>query len=486
MTFQPLLTLAELRAAEQQSLRLLPPGALMERAGSAAAAWILAHFPGRGEVRVLAGPGNNGGDGWVTAHALRRAGVEVRVLCADGPAPLPPDADRARQRYCGEGGPVLHAWPEDGAPRLIVDALFGIGRLRPLQPPHATWIARCNAADCPVVALDVPSGLDAGSGIAQSPTVRATHTLTFIAGKAGLYTGDGPDHCGTISVLGLEVPAAGSGALLAESPLLSQWPRRRRNTHKGQFGAVGVLGGAPGFAGAAMLAAEAALQCGAGRVWLAALDPALGSQAVLRCPELMTLDPATLLSWPPLTTLVAGPGLGQSGAAIALLEQALTLPSALVLDADALTLLGSRPEWARRLRQRTAPTLLTPHPGEARRLLPELPEDRVTAALALARHYGSLVVLKGCGSVVAEPESGRWWINPTGNAGLSAPGMGDVLAGALGALLAQGLNPLTALQLAVHAHGAAAEDCAVQGQGPIGLSAREVTVALRRRLNRHL
>ncbi|MDE2342207.1 MAG: NAD(P)H-hydrate dehydratase [Betaproteobacteria bacterium] len=482
----PLRTLSDIRAAERLALDALPEHALMQRAGASAAAWIAMRFPASGPVWVLAGPGNNGGDGWVAAQALAAEGYDVQVLCADPQAPLPADASWARQRCRQAGIACVCAWPA-GAPGLIVDALFGIGLARPPSTPYDDWIRRSNAAGCPVVSLDVPSGLNGGSGVAFEPTVRATHTLTFLTGKPGLHTADGPDHSGLVTVLDLGVPVPGHGALLEPADFAGLWPRRHRNTHKGQFGAVGVLGGSPGMAGAALLAAEAALRCGAGRVWLAPLDPALGAaQVALRCPELMGATPDALLAQPALTALVIGPGLGQSPQAAALLEKALSLPCALVLDADALNLVGAHPEWAERVRARNAPTLLTPHPAEARRLLPETAGmDRVQAALALASRYRSLVVLKGCGSVLAEPED-RWWINASGNAGLSAPGMGDVLAGALGALLGQGLSPLSALQLAVHAHGAAADACVAAGRGPVGLTATEVADALRQQLNSRL
>ncbi|MDE1942070.1 MAG: NAD(P)H-hydrate dehydratase [Betaproteobacteria bacterium] len=482
----PLRTLSDIRAAERLALDALPEHALMQRAGESAAAWIASHFPASGPVWVLAGPGNNGGDGWVVAQALAAAGYPVQVLCAEPPAALPADAAWARQRCQQAGIACVSVWPRD-TPGLIVDALFGIGIARAPAAPYDDWIRRSNEAGCPVVSLDVPSGLHGGSGVAFEPTVCATHTLTFLAGKPGLHTADGPDHSGIVTVLELGVPVPGHGALLEPADFADLWPRRRRNTHKGQFGAVGVLGGSPGMAGAALLAAEAALRCGAGRVWLASLDPALSpAQAALRCPELMGATAEALLELPALTALVIGPGLGQSPRAAALLEQALSLPCALVLDADALNLLAARSEWLERVQGRHAPTLLTPHPAEARRLLPETAGmDRVSAALALASRYRSLVVLKGCGSVLAEPD-GRWWINASGNAGLSAPGMGDVLAGALGALLGQGLSPLSALQLAVHAHGAAADACVAAGRGPVGLTATEVTDALRQQLNSRL
>ena len=479
-----LLTLDEIRAAESQALLTQPPFTLMTRAGSTAAVWIRAHFPVPGRVLVLAGPGNNGGDGWVVARELLRCGYPTTVACTGDPGRLPADAARARQEYLDAGGPTAADWQEAPAPLLVVDALFGIGLNRPPEGRYAEWIARTATMRCPVIALDIPSGLHGDTGMAQGSTIRASHTLTFIAAKAGLYTADGPDFCGTISVLDLGVPTRGSGALLIGPTLLRNWPQRPRNTHKGQFGAVGVLGGARGMTGAALLAASAALKCGAGRVWLAPLDEALSAALVaLHQPELMVATPRQLLQERRLTTLVAGPGLGQSTEAVALLAEAAALPCKLVLDADALNLLAAHPDLASRVARRSAPTLLTPHPAEACRLMGEAAiTHRVRAALALAQRYQALVVLKGCGSIIATPQ-GQWWINPSGNAGLSAAGMGDVLAGTLGALTDQGLSPLQALQCAVYAHGAAADLCLSRGQGPLGLTASEVTEALRQVLN---
>ena len=479
-----ILTLDEIRAAESLAFQKQAPYTLMHCAGNAAASWIRERFPVPGPVLVLAGPGNNGGDGWVVARELLHCGYTPIVVFTGDPQRLPGDAARARREYLEAGGPVAADWQVLPTPLLVVDAIFGIGLNRPPEGRHAEWIARTAALHCPVVALDIPSGLHGDSGRAQGPTIRASHTLTFIAAKAGLYTADGPDHCGAITVLDLGVPAPGSGALLDGPAILRARPARARNTHKGQFGAVGILGGAQGTAGAALLAAVAALKCGAGRVWLAPLDEALSAALIaLHHPELMVHGPQALLHEARLTTLVVGPGLGQSTEAAQLLAAALSLPIKLVLDADALNLVAAHPDLAVRMVQRTAPTLLTPHPAEACRLMGEAAlTNRVRTALALARRYQALVVLKGCGSIIATPQ-GQWWINSSGNAGLSAPGMGDVLAGALGALMDQGLSPLQALQCAVHAHGAAADHCLDRGLGPLGLTASEVIDALREVLN---
>ncbi|MDE2259222.1 MAG: NAD(P)H-hydrate dehydratase [Betaproteobacteria bacterium] len=479
-----LLTLDEIRAAEHQASITLAPHALMERAGNAAAAWITAHYPPPRPVIVLTGPGNNGGDGWVVARQLLRSGFSTTVITTGHLDPLPEDAALARRHYLETGGPIATHWSPQQNPLLIVDALFGIGLNRAPEGRYAKWIALLDEVRCPIISLDIPSGLNGDTGLAPGLAIHASHTLTFIAAKAGLYTADGPDHCGIITVLDLHIPAHGSGMLLAGLELIRAWPQRRRNTHKGQFGSVGILGGARGMTGAALLAACAALKCGAGRVWLATLDETPAAQlATLRQPELMAATPQELLRNDLLTTLVVGPGMGHSEQATTLLAQALALPCKLILDADALNLISTHPDLVHQVNRRTAPTILTPHPAEALRLLDGLiNSNRVQTAITLAQRYQSLVVLKGGGSVIANPQ-GNWWINVTGNAGLSAAGMGDVLAGAIGALAGQGLSPLQALQCAVYAHGAAADHCVARGMGPVGLTASEVTNALRQVLN---
>ncbi len=479
-----LLTLDEIRAAERKAFAALEPHALMERAGNAAATWITAHYPPPGQVIVLTGPGNNGGDGWVVARQLLRSGFSTTVITTGHLDHLPEDAALARQSYLETGGLVATHWSAEQDPLLIVDALFGIGLNRAPEGHYAEWIALLGKVHCPIISLDIPSGLNGDTGSTYGPAVNATHTLTFIAAKAGLYTADGRDHCGIITILDLDIPAHGSGRLLAGLELIRSWPARRHNTHKGQFGSVGILGGAPGMTGGALLAAVAALKCGAGRVWLATLDKTPAAQlALLRQPELMTATPQELLRNDQLTSLVAGPGLGQSEQVTNLLAQVLPLSCNLILDADALNLISTHPDLAHQVTRRTAPTILTPHPAEARRLLDGMNNpNRVQTAITLAQRYQSLVVLKGSGSVIANPQ-GNWWINPTGNAGLSAAGMGDVLAGAIGALTGQGLSPLQALQCAVYAHGAAADHCVARGVGPVGLTASEVTNALRQVLN---
>ncbi len=468
----------DLRAIETRHAAAKP--ALMDRAGQAAARFVKDRF-GAGRVLVCAGPGNNGGDGLVMAGELARAGIPVSILFDADAARLPHDAAAAYQACRVTSADFCGAVPT-GKFALVVDALFGIGLTRPIGGAYAALIARINAFPGPVLALDIPSGLDGDSGRVLGIAVRATHTLSFIGGKAGLYTLDGPDHCGEVSVadLGLRLNTF-AGALLDVNDYRDCLKSRRRNSHKGSYGSLAVIGGARGMSGAALLAARAGLKLGAGRVFVGLLET-LAVDPVQ--PELMlrNADEALALA----TAAVVGPGLGGSDVAIELLRRSTSAEFPVLFDADALNLLAAHPVLARQIARRTAPTLITPHPSEAARLLATSTEavqaDRVASALELARRFKAHVALKGCGTIVAHPD-GRWRINTSGNPGLASAGSGDVLAGMAGALLAQAWPADAALAAAVHLHGAAADALVAAGDGPIGITAGELISVARTRLN---
>lgn len=483
MTALPLLPTAAVREVEGAHATAQPP--LMERAGKALADMAQRVVGARaGCVLILAGPGNNGGDGFVMARHLLAAGREVRVVCATSPERMPEDARRAYAAWMSAGGQVVQdflgsAWV------LAVDAIFGIGLKRPPEGRYADWIARLNALACPVLAVDVPSGLDADTGKVHGTAVRATHTLSFIAHKPGLFTLDGPDHAGECELdpLGLLSGHAEAGAVLARAHFADVLQARARNTHKGNFGQAGVIGGAPTMAGAALLSARAALHLGAGRVYVGLLD-AQALAVDLVQPELMLRAAGDLHLM--CNALAIGPGLGTSEAALLHLRRASGFPGALVLDADALNLLAATPSLQPAFSQRDAPVVLTPHPAEAARLLQcstaDVQADRVAMCKALARRYRADVVLKGAGSVIVLRD-GRWFINATGNAGLASAGTGDVLTGFILALLAAGHAPGESLLAAVHLHGAAADQLLADGVGPIGLTAGELIPAARKIFN---
>ena len=498
---------------------------LMARAGEAAARWAedLRTDDAR-PVLVLAGPGNNGGDAFVCATRLRQADVAVVVVSRADPARLSPEASAARQGWLDAGGAIADDIPANTpntagpAWGLIVDGLFGIGLARDLGAPYAGWSAevqRLAARDrCPVLALDVPSGLDADTGRAWGGALRATHTLTFLADKPGLHTADGPDLAGEVRVADLGVAPAGDalapasahdlppGRLLAPADFTPWITPRDKNSHKGRHGNAGILGGAPGMVGAALLAGRAALFLGAGRTLVGVVDPQ-GPALDPAYPELMLRRGAALLG-EPLSALAVGPGLGQSDDARAALASALALTIPLVLDADALNLIAQDGNLARRTTARAdggaaTATIITPHPAEAARLLATtaaaVQADRIAAARTLAARFKAHVALKGCGTVLAHPPGAdradapgglptTWAINPSGNPGMSTAGMGDVLTGIVTALLAQGWPPGPAVEAAVHLHGAAADALVAAGTGPVGLTAGETILAARALLNR--
>lgn len=488
-TFAPLYPSAAIRELETRARQSAEPGqpGLMEHAGLAAAE-LARRLAGDGKrILVLAGPGNNGGDALVVARHLKSWWYDVTVVFAGEAAKLPPDAASAWDAWCAAGGSAIADIPQTGRWDFVIDGLFGIGLARNLAGRYLEWVRHINRLKLPTLALDVPSGLDADTGQLFGAAVRATHTLTFIAGKPGLLTANGGDYCGQIHVADLGLDAA---ALLAppgwllDAGVAVALPRRPRNSHKGLSGSVAILGGADSMAGAAILAGRAALKCGAGLVYVAALGETLPYDPLQ--PELMICTPPQLCDTEKIGCLVVGPGLGQSAQAMEHLGWALGAKIPLVLDADALNLIAANIELQSRLQQRGDDTLLTPHPAEAGRLLGtdshDVQHDRVGAALRLAERFRSLVVLKGAGSIIAFPD-GRWFVNPTGNPGLSSAGMGDVLAGMIGAFIAQRCTGAKALLLAVYLHGAAADRLVSSGCGPIGLSASEIIETARNLLN---
>lgn len=477
---QPVCSTAGIRAVEAAVLSVEPPPPLMERAGLAAARIARQMLGAGNRILVVAGPGNNGGDAFVAARHLRQWWHEVTVIFAGTAERLSAEARAALDEWRAAGGAMSLEWPGDGRFDLVLDGLFGIGLERPLEGRSAELVARINAAGAPVLALDVPSGLHADSGRVLGTAVRATRTATFITLKPGLLTLDGPDHAGVIDVCPLDLdPAAlpGSPGRVIDGRLVpAVLPRRPRNSHKGTFGDVGIIGGAQGMTGAALLAGRAALKLGAGRVVVGFLGPDAPSVDPAQ-PELMLRKAQDIASMPDLSVAVLGPGLGQSSPAVELAAHCLQRDLPVVVDADALNLAAAHTALAELLRKRPAESILTPHPAEAGRLLgrttADVQADRVAAAVALAQRYRAAVVLKGAGSICAAPD-GRWFVNTSGNPGMASAGMGDVLAGIVGALVAQGVAALPALLSGVHLHGLAADHLAQAAGGLVGITAGEV------------
>ena len=476
----PLFDVAQTRALEQRAAAALSAHALMRRAGEAVARLALAIAPHADRVWIAAGPGNNGGDGLEAAIHLLRAGKAVELSLVGDPAALPADAQEALARAQAAGVRIERGGPQPfEAPQLAIDALLGIGASRAPQGDLAESIRRLNALACPVLAIDLPSGLHAGTGqTLGEDAVTATHTLAMLTLKPGLFTGAGRDHAGSVwlDTLGCDAPGEAPCAWLSGIDG-GRASVRRHAQHKGSFGDVAVVGGARGMAGAATLAARAAHAAGAGRVYVELLDDSASAAALdpLR-PELMFRHgwsrgaPTSIAH----ATVVCGCGGGD--AVRGPLPRLLGLAARLVLDADALNALAADASLVTLLRARAArgaATVLTPHPLEAARLLGcstgAVQADRLAAAHELVGRFACVVVLKGSGSVLAAPGQAPR-LNATGNAALATAGTGDVLAGWLAGLWAaegpghEMATAFAAARRAVAEHGAAADP---QPAGPL-------------------
>ncbi|MDQ2978720.1 MAG: NAD(P)H-hydrate dehydratase [Acidobacteriota bacterium] len=500
----PVLGSRQMRAADAAAIRSgTPSRTLMENAASALVEETLASFPDWRRVVVVCGPGNNGGDGLAAARLLRESGLSVLLFCLNDPSELRKDAAvnlalardaglepsslASRSGFRGLAEALRDA---DG----VVDALFGTGLSRALTGRAARAVEAIEAAARPVVAADVPSGLSADTGALPGPSVRAALTVAFAAPKLCHVFPPARSRCGRVVVRDIGIPAAAlsrskSRARLVEKEDVARlFPARRLDANKSDFGRLAVIAGSRGKAGAAVLAARGALRAGAGLVTIFC-PQAIESVAVDALPEAMThalpdrggaLAPeaAGLLrkALEGFDAAVVGPGLSTEGGVVEVLRALLRLRMPLVCDADALNAFAGEPgAFARR-----APTVLTPHPGEAGRLLSktsgEVQADRLAAASELAARTRCVVVLKGEGTLTATP-AGRVSVNPTGTPLLATAGSGDVLAGVVGALLASGLAPEDAAIASVYLHGAAAERLA-RRLGDAGLLASEIADAL--------
>ncbi len=459
---------------------------LMKRAGRAVVDHIHEHYladryPTARHWLVMCGPGNNGGDGYVVATMAARAGIDVSVCSLVDTSDLKGDAALALKDWQDAGGKVL-PWPlvVEAKFDLVLDALLGTGIDREVGGEYRSAIEFLNSLDCPVVAIDIPSGLNADTGCVMGCAVRAQSSVTFVGRKRGMYTADGADYCGNISFDDLSIPAevagaiTGSGSLVKTGFLHGLLATRKRNSHKGSYGHVLGVGGIEGMSGAIRLCGEAALRSGAGRVTLAT-DPVHAALVNLSRPELMVKPVAGTDDLLKLVNdahiIAAGPGLGRTDWSGSLFKVCLDSDAPMVVDADGLNLLAeqgsaiTRGNW-----------ILTPHPAEAARLLDcetaDIQQDRVTSAQAIARRYNAVVALKGCGTVIAGPD-GEYAICPLGNPGMATAGSGDVLTGIIAALLGQGLSCQEAAVAGVVAH-AEAGDLAAQSLGEMSLIAGDI------------
>jgi hydroxyethylthiazole kinase-like uncharacterized protein yjeF len=506
---EPLFSADEMRAIDRWAIddQGVPSLDLMERAGAGVAAAV-ADLPPTGPVRVVCGKGNNGGDGLVIARRLGELGVEAEALLLFPPAELSADARTNHERLAAAGGAIaeVDAAQLDAALEgsgAVVDALLGTGFSGSPRAPLDAAIAAIDAAACPVVAVDVPSGVDASTGEVAGACVRADVTVTFHAAKLGLWVMPGKAYVGRVDVIEIGIPADGDGPPGgALTGLIRPWvldliPRRAADSTKFSSGSVLVVGGSTGLTGAVCMTADAAMRAGAG--WVRAAVPAsLNAIFEEKLTEVMTIplgdedgsltaDAAAAVTEAAerADAAVLGPGLGRSDGAFTLAsDAAASLACPLLIDADGLNAIAAA--GLRSLAGRAAPTVLTPHAGELARLLEtesaEVSARRLAHARTAAERSGSTVVLKGDDTLVVEP-GGRVGVSPGGSAALATAGTGDVLSGVIAAFLAKGVDPFGAACAGVYAHSQAGWLAAVD-QGADSVIATDVIAALPEALRR--
>jgi NAD(P)H-hydrate epimerase len=461
---------------------------LMKRAGEAALRYLRTRWPTSHRIVIVCGSGNNGGDGYVLARFAQAAGLTVSVLHAGPVSALRGDARQAYEDFRASGGQIQPFAAERlDAGELIVDALLGTGMRGGVREELAQVIRAINTRKLPVFSLDVPSGLDADTGAAAGEAVRAEATVTFAGLKTGLFVGDGPEFSGSVFFDDLELtatqPAGFAPALtrISEPEIHEALPRRARAANKGDFGRVLIVGSGSGMPGAVRLAGEACLRVGAGLVTVAVAPENVAAIAAGR-PELICLalenEQVLLEAMKRAEVIAVGPGLGRTGWASWALAAVLGSDKPLVVDADALNLLAAqgltpRDNW-----------ILTPHPGEAGRLLDisaqEVQRDRIGALARLLERCHGTVVLKGAGTLVGT--SGRTpGLCERGNPGMASAGMGDVLTGAIAGILAQCGDPWRAARVGVLVHALAGDAAARAGER--GLLAGDVARELQRCVN---
>jgi len=465
----------------------VPGYTLMTRAGEAALREATQRYPNARRWQIVCGAGNNGGDGYVVARLASQQGIAVSALALVDPETLTGDAATAWGDFVAEGG-VVSPWSGELDPEadLLVDAVLGSGLERDVGGDFAAAVAAFNQHAAPVLALDIPTGINGDTGAVMGCAVKADLTVTFVGLKQGLYLGEAPGYCGRIRFAGLEIPEGYYADIdvsyrrIDAQFLENVLGPRARAAHKGDFGHVLVVGGGEGMPGAVRLAGEAALRAGAGRVSIAT-HPSHAAIIVASRPELMSHAVSSPSDLEPLLAkadvIAFGPGLGQSDWARALYEFLANDSRPAVWDADALNLLAASPTSAPK-------RVITPHPGEAATLLgtgaADIQADRPAALAALAEKYGGVAVLKGAGTLISSSTKAAA-LCTSGNPGMASPGMGDVLTGIIAAFVAQGLDLETAAAAGVEAHAHAGDHAASGGER--GLIASDLLDELRAVLN---
>ncbi|HVW68395.1 MAG TPA: NAD(P)H-hydrate dehydratase [Steroidobacteraceae bacterium] len=481
---------AQVRALDAHAIQGLgiPGYTLMKRAGEAALRYLRTRWPMAHRIVIVCGGGNNGGDGYVLARFAQAAGLTVTVLAAADPQKLGGDARQACEDFKGSGGEI-HAFTPDlfAEGDVLVDALLGTGLRGSVREDLAKVIREINSSGRPVFAVDVPSGLDSDTGVPLGDAVRADCTVTFVGLKTGLFIGDGPEFAGTVYFDDLEIVAPAAPQFkpglerILETEIQRALPRRPRASHKGNFGRVLIVGSGSGMPGAVRLSGEACLRVGAGLVTVAVapenVPPISAGRPELICLALTGND-VLAEAIEKAEVIAIGPGLGQTAWARAALRAVLASEKPLVVDADALNLIAeaglqSRANW-----------ILTPHPGEAGRLLDmrteEIQVDRLAALQKLVARYGGTVVLKGAGTLVGARERTPA-LCERGNPGMASAGTGDVLTGAIAGILAQCRDTWLAARVGVLVHAMAGDAAARTGER--GLLASDVARELHNCVN---
>tara|TARA_B100000676_G_scaffold48097_1_gene47033 strand:- start:16685 stop:18220 length:1536 start_codon:yes stop_codon:yes gene_type:complete len=489
----PIYQTQEIRKLEKLATNTSTSINLMEKAGLAAAEIARDKLLNseKNKVLILAGPGNNGGDAFVTARHLKAWWFEVTLVFIGSLEKLSVDAKNSMDAWKAADGEILSKLPINKGWNVIIDGLFGIGLSKNIEGPIYELVNIINHMNLPVLALDIPSGLNSDDGRVCGSAIHANITITFIGMKPGLLTHQGTEYSGEIILHNLDIDTTSlikPKSWVLDLAYIQQLlpPSRPANSHKGMFGSVGIIGGSAGMTGAALLAGTAALKLGSGRVYLGLVTENILTFSAVQ-PELMFRSPHELFKLNHLSCLVIGPGLGMSADAYLWLDCALKSSQSLILDADALNLISFSPKLADTLSNRNARTVLTPHAAEAARILStsstDVQTNRLKTIRELVKRFNCYVLLKGAGSICMLPD-GRYYINTSGNPGLSSAGTGDVLSGIIGALLAQGLTVREALLLSVYLHGAAADKLLEQTDGPIGITASEIIDSSRKLLNK--
>ena len=477
----------EIKAAAKLNIAMYE---LMERAGKAVFDVISQHYPQKKRWLVYAGAGNNGGDAYVVARLAKETGTDVSLIAVSTSKTLSGDAAQAQQAWLDCGGQIINIGdhhPEQDD--LIIDGLLGTGVSREVEREYKAAVQQINESNCIVVSIDVPSGIDADTGRVWGEAVVADITVTFIGVKSGLVTGSGRGHVGALVFDDLGVGVAFQETTVPKAnhvnfAMLPPLPKRKNHTYKGECGKLLCIGSNKGMAGAIRLSGEAALRCGAGLVKVLCHESNVHSVLSGR-PELMVSGDISelgrLYEW--ADVVVVGPGLGRNDWSRAVLNSLLALsvkaPKPMVVDADALSMSDHFPQFTK-----LKSCVMTPHSGEAARMLGQpastIEENRYESATQLAAMYGATIVLKGAGTIVDDQLS--TWVCEDGNPGMATAGMGDVLCGVLGALLANGLSIKNAVTYAVCIHSHAADIIAAE-KGPKGLLASDLFEPLRRLVN---